>query len=280
MAAPVVACHWIHRALLVGLPKSGGRGIPRQWLRTSAAAPKKAKPGWFRTLLPTVDSRTDTHSNLLSKTESSNLYKLQIHNVKPDCLEEYNKLVEQVLAPIHSGLALPCELLGSWNTWYVHLWHYSGGYPSLTMVMNTLKGSQEFAEFRKKRSPMLISRKNQLLLEFSFWDEPQPRAGPNIYELRSYHLKPGTLIEWGNNWARAIRFRQDDDEPVGGFFSQIGELNVVHHLWAYKDLQSRAETRQAAWNKEGWEECVYYTEAMIQHMESRILIPLKVSQLQ
>uniref|UniRef100_A0A8C4QVS4 Nipsnap homolog 1 (C. elegans) n=1 Tax=Eptatretus burgeri TaxID=7764 RepID=A0A8C4QVS4_EPTBU len=223
--------------------------IARRWLGTSAPAPGRAKPGWLRTLLPpTVDSRTDTHSNLLSKTESSNLYKLQIHNVKPDCLEEYNKLVEQVLAPIHSGLALPCELLGSWNTWYgeqdqaVHLWHYSGGYPSLTMVMNTLKGSQEFAEFRKKRSAMLISRKNQLLLEFSFWNEPQPRAGPNIYEL-----------------ARAIRYRQDDDEPVGGFFSQIGELNVVHHLWAYKDLQSRAETRQAAWNKEGWEECVYYT---------------------
>uniref|UniRef100_A0A8C4QVY3 Nipsnap homolog 1 (C. elegans) n=1 Tax=Eptatretus burgeri TaxID=7764 RepID=A0A8C4QVY3_EPTBU len=191
MAAPVVACRWIHRVLLVGLAEPGGRGVVRRWLGTSAPAPGRAKPGWLRTLLPpTVDSRTDTHSNLLSKTESSNLYKLQMH-----------------------------------------LWHYSGGYPSLTMVMNTLKGSQEFAEFRKKRSAMLISRKNQLLLEFSFWNEPQPRAGPNIYELRSYHLKPGTLIEWGNNWARAIRYRQDDDEPVGGFFSQIGELNVVHHLW-------------------------------------------------
>lgn len=36
---------------------------------------------------------------------------------------------------------------------------------------------------------MLLSRKNQLLLEFSFWNEPVPRNGPNIYELRSYQLR-------------------------------------------------------------------------------------------
>lgn len=36
---------------------------------------------------------------------------------------------------------------------------------------------------------MLLSRKNQLLLEFSFWNEPVPREGPNIYELRSYQLR-------------------------------------------------------------------------------------------
>lgn len=31
--------------------------------------------------------------------------------------------------------------------------------------------------------------------------------------------------------ARAIRFRQDSNEAVGGFFSQIGQLYMVHHLW-------------------------------------------------
>lgn len=31
--------------------------------------------------------------------------------------------------------------------------------------------------------------------------------------------------------ARAIKYRQENQEAVGGFFSQIGELYVVHHLW-------------------------------------------------
>ncbi|NWT02056.1 NIPS1 protein, partial [Mionectes macconnelli] len=164
---------------------------------------------------------------------------------------------------------------------------------------------QEYLEFRKERSRMLLSRRNQLLLEFSFWNEPQPRQGPNIYELRTYKLKPGTMIEWGNNWARAIKYRQENQEAVGGFFSQIGELYVVHHLWgkggtpggvrvglggsvcqchpvpaAYKDLQSREETRNAAWRKRGWDENVYYTVPLIRTMESRIMIPLKISPLQ
>lgn len=52
---------------------------------------------------------------------------------------------------------------------------------------------QEYIEFRKERAKMLISRRNQLLLEFSFWNEPLPRPGPNIYELRTYHLKVSTF---------------------------------------------------------------------------------------
>lgn len=43
---------------------------------------------------------------------------------------------------------------------------------------------------------MLLSRRNQLLLEFSFWNEPLPRQGPNIYELRTYKLKV-SLRPWG-----------------------------------------------------------------------------------
>lgn len=48
---------------------------------------------------------------------------------------------------------------------------------------------QDFLEYRKERGKMLLSRRNQLLLEFSFWNEPVPRDGPNIYELRSYQLR-------------------------------------------------------------------------------------------
>lgn len=76
---------------------------------------------------------------------------------------------------------------------------------------------------------------------------------------------------------KGIKYRQD--EAVGGFFSQIGEMHQVHHLWgmlvegrrgrrilelcpcpvAYKDLEDRVETRQAAWEFPGWDECVVKT---------------------
>lgn len=75
------------------------------------------------------------------------------------------------------------------------------------------------------------SRHLQYLLAFSYWPQIQLRKPKNVYEIRSYALKPGTMIEWGNNWARAINFRQNNDEAFAGFFSQIGRLYNVHHIW-------------------------------------------------
>lgn len=37
--------------------------------------------------------------------------------------------------------------------------------------------------------------------------------------------------------ARAIRYRQHNREAVGGFFSQIGNLYMVHHLWGMVKYQ-------------------------------------------
>lgn len=39
------------------------------------------------------------------------------------------------------------------------------------------------------------------------------------------------MIEWGNNWAKAINYRRNNNEPFAGFFSQIGRLYNVHHIW-------------------------------------------------
>uniref|UniRef100_A0A6I8RDY4 Nipsnap homolog 2 n=1 Tax=Xenopus tropicalis TaxID=8364 RepID=A0A6I8RDY4_XENTR len=260
------------RTMLVALSRTSRAqacGLRPLAIRGLASSSQKAREdSWLRSLfVRKVDPRKDAHSNLLAKKEISNLYKIQFHNVKPECLESYNKLCEEVLPKIHADEDYPCTLVGTWNTWYgeqdqaVHLWKYEGGYPALTEVMSKLRKNKEFTEFRKARGNMLLSRKNQLLLEFSFWNEPVPRNGPNIYELRSYQLRDG-------------------DEAVAGFFSQIGHLYMVHHLWAYKDLQTRDDIRNSAWQKDGWDECVYYTVPLIQEMESRIMIPLKSSPLQ
>lgn len=81
--------------------------------------------------------------------------------------------------------AQPCVGAASATPWDTRL---GWGGLFLTAVPR-LPCSQEYLEFRKERSQMLLSRRNQMLLEFSFWNEPQPRAGPNIYELRTYKLK-------------------------------------------------------------------------------------------
>jgi hypothetical protein len=59
----------------------------------------------------------------------------------------------------------------------------------------------QFQEFQKKLAPMLRSRNNQIVLEFSFLETAEEVKGPEgIYELRSYGLKPGQLLTWEAEW--------------------------------------------------------------------------------
>jgi len=234
---------------------------------------------------PKVSPRSDSQASLLTKEQVNHLYKIQFHQVKPEALPAYKQLCSEFIPKMSQIEGLPMQCVGSWSCWYgdqdqvVHLWRYSDGYASFRQASQRLAKEDWYQDMWNERSKMLHSRTNQLLYEFSFWNEVTAREGPNIYELRTYHLKPGTMIEWANNWARGIKSRQKM-EAVGGFFSEIGDLNVVHHLWAYKDLENRKITRQSAWEKPGWDDTVYYTVPLIREMRSRILIPLKHSPLQ
>ncbi|XP_029648532.2 protein NipSnap homolog 1 isoform X1 [Octopus sinensis] len=195
------------------------------------------------------------------------------------CSNEFQKLVHEK--------RWGAQLVGSFTVEVgdqdeaIHIWEYDGGYPALNNATVKYRTDKDFLEFRSKRNKMLRSRRNQILLRFSFWPRETPTPDrSHIYELRSYVLKPGTMIEWGNNWARGIQHRRTNNEAVAGFFSSIGHLYTAHHLWAYEDLQTRKETREAAWRRPGWDECVAYTVPLIRHMESRILIPTPFSPLQ
>jgi len=247
------------------------------------SAPRLEGPGsegflsklFVRKIEPTKES----HSTMLSDKEV--IYELQTHDIKPanldQYLDNYTKHVE-VSRELKSG-----ELVASWTVGIgdqdqvIHMWKYTGGYTGVDAAKQAMRENPDHNKLLRERLPFVRRRHNQFLLTFSYWPQITKREGNNIYEIRSYILKPGTMIEWGNNWARAINFRQHNEEAFTGMFSQIGRLYNVHHIWCYKDLQTRKVTREAAWRKPGWDECVAYTVPLIREMDSRILIPNKFS---
>jgi len=48
--------------------------------------------------------------------------------------------------------------------------------------------------------PFLKGRSIQLNQEFAFLPTAPPHIEGGIFELRSYQLKPGTLLEWEHAW--------------------------------------------------------------------------------
>ncbi|XP_041457060.1 protein NipSnap homolog 2-like [Lytechinus variegatus] len=238
--------------------------------------------GWLSKLLHVKRVEPATKSHAMALTNKDLVYEMQVHNIKPDCMGDYIKLSDHHLRRVHEKSDYPCELFGSWSTAFgpqdqaVHIWIYKG-FDEVKKMSELLWEDKDYLEYKKLRGEMLVGRSNQLLMPFSFWGDPPQRDSSHLYELRSYHLRPGTLIEWGNNWAKGIVHRREQNESVLGLFTQIGDLYLVHHIWAYKDLQTRKEIRDAAWRKPGWDDCVAYTVPLIRRMETKIMIPLPCS---
>lgn len=88
----------------------------------------------------------------------------------------------------------------------VHIWEYKG-YPGHESTMERLSKDpvslfnqvkkkkilivihKVYAQFLKDLRPLLISRENNMMLEFSFWKTAPPQTTNGIYELRKYNLK-------------------------------------------------------------------------------------------
>ncbi len=66
-----------------------------------------------------------------------------------------------------------------------------------------------------------------------------------LYELRTYTLKPGSvgdMVKAASTVSLSIR-GNDYGKLEGYWFTEIGPLNQVLHLWSFKDFEERARLR-------------------------------------
>lgn len=74
-------------------------------------------------------------------------------------------------------------------------------------------------------------------------------------------------MEWEQHWRKGIECRRQVMEPVGAWFSQLGRLNRVYHLWQFADLEHRKISREKCWELPGWAETV-----RIEHYKGKKII--------
>ncbi|KAL1987704.1 hypothetical protein VTN96DRAFT_2544 [Rasamsonia emersonii] len=207
------------------------------------------------------------------------VHSIVFHEVKPDKVDEYVELVGRWYPRMAAIEENKVKLVGSWRTevgdndTFVHIWEYQR-YAGYHESLNSISRHPEFPEFDKKLRSLVKSKKTSLMQEFSFWPTTPPRRLGGLFELRSYTLHPGNLLEWETHWRRGLKARREVMEGVGAWFVQIGDLNTVHHLWQFANLEERKIRREQSWSIEGWAETVHKTVPLIQTMKSRILIPM------
>jgi hypothetical protein len=96
-----------------------------------------------------------------------------------------------------------------------------------------------------------------------------------LVEERTYTTYPGKWREYlalyeaeGLAVQRRILGRM-----VGYYHTEVGELNQIVHLWAYQDLNDRAERRSALLADPAFKAYVAKMLPLLQRQESRILRP-------
>ncbi|OAA47130.1 NIPSNAP family protein [Metarhizium rileyi] len=207
------------------------------------------------------------------------VHSIVFHEVKPGKVDEYMELVGHFYPKMANTSENKVHLVGSWRTeigdcdTFVHIWEYQK-YEGYHQSRYSITHHPEFADFDSKLKLLINSKKISLMQEFSFWPTTPPRQLGGIFELRSYTLHPGNLLEWETHWRRGLKARREVMEGVGAWFVQIGDLNTVHHLWQFANLEERRERREKSWSVEGWSDTVHKTVPLIQSMKSRILIPM------
>jgi len=212
------------------------------------------------------------------------VHEIVSHSVKPGMVTDYLALVGVEYPKLAAETANDVHLVGSWRTRvgdldkFTHIWEYKG-YAGYTRTVDRLQKQPDYAEFQSQLSVMLRGRNNELVQEFSFWPTSPPRDLGGIFELRTYLLQPGKLLEWESHWRMGLQARKAVMEGVGAWFTQIGTLNRVHHMWQFKDLKDRQSSREKSWEIAGWSNTVHKTVPLIKRMDSHILEALPWSPL-
>ncbi|KXT08076.1 hypothetical protein AC579_3804 [Pseudocercospora musae] len=207
------------------------------------------------------------------------VHSIVFHEVKPDKVEEYVKLVGGWYPKVAKDPENHVNLVGSWRTevgdcdTFVHIWEYQR-YAGYHASLHRIQSQPEFAAFDAKLKSLITSKKTSLMQEFRFWPTSPPRQLGGVFELRTYTLHPGNLLEWETHWQKGLAARREVMEGVGAWFVQIGALNEVHHLWQFADLEERRARREQSWSVPGWGETVHKTVPLIQTMKSRIMVPM------
>lgn len=97
-----------------------------------------------------------------------------------------------------------------------------------------------------------------------------------IYEVRTYQLKPRSVPEFIDTFGQALPIREKASKLSGFFYTDIGPLNEVIHVWPFKNLGDREKKRGQfpPEKKLGWPPQVAH---LANAMNSEIFIPAPFS---
>jgi hypothetical protein len=96
-----------------------------------------------------------------------------------------------------------------------------------------------------------------------------------IVEMRTYTCKPGGVADY-------MRIYEKEGFPVQGrilgnlvgwYYTELGPLNQIVHMWGYQDFADRAKRRAELAANKDWQAVLAKLRDLIVTQENKILMP-------
>ena len=204
------------------------------------------------------------------------LYELRTYTVKPGTLGDMVKAASTVSLDIRGNNYGKLE--GYWSTeigplnQVLHLWSYSDFAERARLRAELAKNPRWTGEYLPIIRPLLMRQEVRLLNAIR--PPVAPSSTGNIYELRNYRAKPGGAVrQWLDAFTAVLPAREKHSKIVALWQTEAPQPNEVCHLWAYPDLNARAEARGNAMKDPAWQEFLGKGPALIDEMHSTVMLP-------
>ena len=96
-----------------------------------------------------------------------------------------------------------------------------------------------------------------------------------IVEHRTYKIKPGKVNELMDLYEKEGMevHKRILGNQLGFFYTEIGPLNEIVHIYGYDSLDDRAKRRKELAENDTWKNYISKAIGYVEHQESKILSP-------
>ncbi len=153
----------------------------------------------------------------------------------------------------------------------IHVWPYD----DLAQRQEARAAAAQDPHWPPKHEATLLRMESEICVSAPFmrdWDGVQKLG--NIYEMRTYTYRPGTIPTVIERWSEAIAHREKYSPLAACWYTDIGALNRWTHIWPYESLQERDRVRAESFKDPHWPPD---TREFLVSQESRILTPTDFS---
>jgi len=204
------------------------------------------------------------------------IYELRTYTVKPGTIGDLVKAASTISRDIRGDNYGKLE--GYWLTeigplnQVLHMWSFASFEERTRLRAELAKDPRWNDEYVALIRPLLIRQDVRLMRAVR--PPVAPSSTGNVYELRNYRAKPaGGLKQWLEAFTAVLPAREKYSKIVGLWQTEAGQPNEACHIWAYPDLNTRAEVRANTMKDPAWQDFLSRGPGFLDEMHSTIMLP-------